>query len=52
MNTLDTLLGFTNLGNYLYIPVHEIPDLKWKDLGKHISNIISVKSEEKLEASQ
>ena len=42
MNTLDTLLIFTNLGNYLYIPVHEIPDLKWKDIGKHMSNIISV----------
>ena len=42
MNTLDTLLIFTNLGNYLYIPVHEIPDLKWKDLGKHMSNVINV----------
>lgn len=46
MNTLDTLLVFTNLGNYLYIPVHEIPDLKWKDLGKHMSNIINVDPEE------
>ena len=46
MNTLDTLLVFTNLGNYLYIPVHELPDLKWKDLGKHISNIINIDSEE------
>lgn len=46
MNTLDTLLIFTNLGNYLYIPVHEIPDLKWKDLGKHMSNIINVSPEE------
>ena len=42
MNTLDTLLIFTNLGNYLYIPVYEIPDLKWKDLGKHMSNVVSV----------
>ena len=46
MNTLDTLLIFTNLGNYLYIPVHEIPDLKWKDLGKHMSNVINVDPEE------
>ena len=46
MNTLDTLLIFTNLGNYLYIPVHEIPDLKWKDLGKHMSNVINVNPEE------
>ena len=46
MNTLDTLLVFTNLGNYLYIPVHEIPDMKWKDSGKHMSNIINVSPEE------
>ncbi|MBP3635284.1 MAG: DNA topoisomerase IV subunit A [Bacilli bacterium] len=51
MNTLDTVLLFTDLGNYLYVPVHELPDLKWKDLGKHISNIISVKSEENIIAS-
>ena len=42
MNTLDTLLVFTNLGNYLYIPVYELPDLKWKDMGKHVSNIIKL----------
>ena len=46
MNTLDTLLLFTNLGNYLYVPVHLIPDLKWKDLGKHVSNIIKLSSDE------
>ena len=48
MNTLDVLLVFTNLGNYLYIPVYEIPDAKWKDLGKHVSNIIPLGSEEKV----
>ena len=48
MNTLDTLLVFTNLGNYLYIPVHEIPDIKWKDMGKHMSNVINVSPEEKV----
>lgn len=42
MNTLDTVLLFTNYGNYLYLPVHEIPELKWKELGKHISNIIQL----------
>ena len=46
MNTMDTLLMFTDLGNYVYIPVYEIPDLKWKDLGKHISNIVKVSSDE------
>jgi topoisomerase-4 subunit A len=48
MSTLDTLLLFTNLGNYLYVPVHELPDAKWKELGKHISNIISIKAEESI----
>ena len=48
VNTLDTLLLFTNLGNYLYLPVHEIPDAKWKELGKHISNIIPLKEGEEL----
>lgn len=46
MNTTDTLIIFTDLGNYLYVPVYELPDLKWKELGKHISNIISIKPEE------
>ncbi len=41
-NTMDTLLIFTNLGNYLYVPVYELPDLRWKELGKHISNIIKL----------
>ena len=51
MNTMDTVLLFTDLGNYLYVPVHELPDLKWKDLGKHISNIITIKSDESIVAS-
>lgn len=48
MNTMDTILLFTNLGNYLYIPVHEIPDLKWKELGKHVSNMVKLSSEENI----
>ena len=48
MNTLDTLLVFTNLGNFLYIPVHTIYDLKWKDLGKHVSNLIPLSQEEEV----
>ena len=48
MNTLDTLLLFTDLGNYLYVPVHILPDLKWKELGKHINNIIQMKAEENI----
>ncbi len=50
-NTMDTLLLFTDLGNFLYIPVYELPDLKWKDLGKHISNIIKISSDENIISS-
>ena len=50
-NTMDTLLLFTSLGNFLYVPVYELPDLKWKDMGKHISNIIKISSDEEIIAS-
>ena len=46
MNTTDTILVFTTGGNYLHIPVHIIPDLKWKDMPKHVSNIIEMPAEE------
>ena len=46
MNTLNTLLLFTNKGNYLYVPVHTIPVCAWKDLGKHISNLVAIDAEE------
>lgn len=48
MNTIDTLLVFTNKGNYLYVPVYNLPDMKWKEMGKHISNIITIKDDEKI----
>ena len=46
LNTMDTLLLFTNKGNYMYIPVYTIPDIKWKELGKHVSNIIKIDTDE------
>ena len=46
MNTQHHLLLFTNLGNYIYQPVHELPDIRWKDLGQHISSIVSLDSNE------
>ncbi|MDD4027637.1 MAG: DNA topoisomerase IV subunit A [Bacilli bacterium] len=48
MTTLDTMLLFTNFGNYLYVPVNEIVDAKWKELGKHISNIITLSQGESI----
>ncbi len=49
--TLDNLILFTNLGNYLFIPVYKIFEAKWKDLGKHVSNLIPLQESEKIIAS-
>ena len=46
--TLDHFVVFTNLGNYLFLPVHKIFDTKWKDLGKHVNNLVPLQSEEKV----
>lgn len=46
LNTQHHLLLFTNKGNYIYQPVHELPDIRWKDLGQHISSIVSLESDE------
>lgn len=41
LSTLDHVLLITNKANVIYRPVHELPDLKWKDAGEHISQTIS-----------
>lgn len=46
-NTLNKLCVFTSCGNYLYLPIHEIPSCKWKDLGKHISNFVTISPDDK-----
>lgn len=46
LNTKDVVLLFTNKGNYLYCPVHELPDIRWKDLGQHVANIIPIDRDE------
>jgi topoisomerase IV subunit A len=48
MNTTDVLLLFTNKGNYLYCPVHELPEIRWKDMGQHIANIIPIDRDEQI----
>lgn len=47
-NTTYTLLLFTSKGHFLYIPVHELPDIKWKETGQHIANIIPIEKDEKI----
>ena len=41
-NTLNKLLIITSMGNYIFLPIHEIVTSKWKDLGKHVSNYVSI----------
>ncbi|MBD3927934.1 DNA topoisomerase IV subunit A [Staphylococcus haemolyticus] len=40
VNTQDTVLVFTNKGRYLFIPVHKLADIRWKELGQHVSQIV------------
>lgn len=35
--TTQIVLAFTSLGNYVYLPIHTLNDMKWKDTGDHIS---------------
>ncbi|WP_144509808.1 DNA topoisomerase IV subunit A [Bacillus sp. FJAT-22090] len=48
INTQHHLLLFTSKGNYIYQPVHELPDIRWKDLGQHISSIVPLDTNETL----
>ncbi|PLT29353.1 DNA topoisomerase IV subunit A [Peribacillus deserti] len=48
MNTTDVLLVFTNKGNYLYCPVHQLPDVRWKDVGQHIASIVPINRDEQI----
>lgn len=50
-STLDKMLILTDFGNYLYMRVNDIAELKWKDMGKHISNIVTVNPDEKIVSS-
>lgn len=46
LNTTDKLLLFTSKGKYIYLPIHLIPDIRWKDIGQHISNIVNLEKDE------
>lgn len=47
-NTTDTVLLFTNKGKYIAIPIYELPDIRWKDMGQHISNIVALEQDEQI----
>lgn len=48
MNTLDTLLLFTSKGNYACIPVWQIEEGKWKDIGTHLNKIVRIDGDDKI----
>ncbi len=48
VTTLDYILAFTNKGNYLFIPVHEVMEGKWKDEGKHINYMCNLPLDESI----
>ncbi|HET7658652.1 MAG TPA: DNA gyrase C-terminal beta-propeller domain-containing protein, partial [Bacillales bacterium] len=37
-----------NKGNYLYLPVHKLPDIRWKDLGQPVNNFVNLEEDEKI----
>lgn len=47
-HTLQTLLFFTDKGTYGYLPIYQIEEAKWKDLGSHLSNYIKIDANEKV----
>lgn len=46
--TLDQLVFITSKGNYIFQPVYELQDIRWKDLGEHISQRIAFSSDESI----
>ncbi|MDM5199442.1 DNA topoisomerase IV subunit A [Fictibacillus enclensis] len=48
LNTTDTLLMFTNKGNYIYMPVYELHEARWKDMGQHLANMVGFDRDEQL----
>ena len=41
VKTTQHLLMFTTLGNVIYRPIHELADIRWKDIGEHLSQTIT-----------
>lgn len=41
VNTLSHLFIFTNKGNLIYRPIHEVSDVRWKEIGEHVSQTIN-----------
>ncbi|WP_281887050.1 DNA gyrase subunit A [Paenibacillus sp. YYML68] len=48
VNTLESLLIFTQKGQYFLLPVHQIPEYKWKDNGTAIVNVIPISKDDRI----
>lgn len=48
VSTLDTLLIFTSLGNFIYLPVFKINECKFKEIGQFINNLVTTSPKEKI----
>ncbi|HHF7038771.1 TPA: DNA topoisomerase IV subunit A [Streptococcus mutans] len=47
--TTQELLIFTNLGNVIYRSIHELADIRWKEIGEHLSqNITNFATDEEI----
>ena len=47
-NTLDSLLLFTQKGQYFLLPVHQIPEFKWKDTGTALVNVLPLSKDDRI----
>ncbi|MBM7634986.1 DNA topoisomerase IV subunit A [Geomicrobium sediminis] len=48
MNTTETILIFTEKGQYLYVPIHQLPDIRWKDNGQHVANLVPISPDDRV----
>ncbi|MBD2869890.1 DNA gyrase subunit A [Paenibacillus arenilitoris] len=48
VNTIDNLLLFTRKGQYYLLPVHQIPEFKWKDTGTAIVNVVPLPKDDSI----
>ncbi|ADU30477.1 DNA topoisomerase IV subunit A [Evansella cellulosilytica] len=46
INTTDTLLLFTRKGSFLFLPVHQLPEIRWKDSGQHVANLVAMDNDD------
>ncbi len=52
VNTLDHLFIFTNKGNLIYRPIHEITEARFKDTGEHLSQTVGLDNDERVIAAK